>query len=115
MDGWRISELILANLAVHSEDSVTIRKKKKWKVIITRPLYVREMKTAAGRARLGIRSNSFNILVKLRWIVFLRKLTIKSMLLILYSSLSPVLLYVYVTGESLKKFRLKVFNLGSRF
>ena len=37
------------------------------------------------------------------------------MLLILYSSLSPVFLYVYVTGESLKKIRLKVFNLGSRF
>ena len=37
------------------------------------------------------------------------------MLLILYSSLSPVLLYVYVTGESLKKIKLKVFNLGYRF
>ena len=37
------------------------------------------------------------------------------MLLILYSSISPVLLYVHVTGQNLKKFRLKFFNLGSTF
>ena len=37
------------------------------------------------------------------------------MLLILYSSLSPVLLYVHVTGQDLKKFKLKFLNLGSRF
>ena len=43
-NGWLKD--ILANLAVHCEDSVTIRKKKKWKLIITRLLNVQEMKKA---------------------------------------------------------------------
>ena len=89
------------------------KKEKKWKGYHYKPFVCPRNERGTGRASLGIRSNSFNIPVKLRWIVFLRKLT--KYVADSFLQLKSCALVCISYRSKLKKLRLKFFNLGSRF